>query len=163
MFNPLDFIDVAEFLEESKLDKKEAKNRTIIGRYYYASFLFLREILKENLKNYNSKEAKEFLYLIELSNSHKIILDFLNMLKKEDGKFRKVYNALYILRDLRNASDYELENPARAKSIKEMVDFNNDYYVELSKNKYQIIVNSKSDFENILKDISKVNKILREI
>jgi len=163
MFNPLDFVYIAEFLEESKVDKKEAKNRTIIGRYYYASFLFLRGILKENLKNYNSKEAKEFLYLIELSNSHKIILDFLNVLKKEDGKFRRVYNALSILRDLRNASDYELESPARVKSIKEMVDFNDDYYVELSKNKYKIIVNSKSDAENILKDRSKIDKILRKI
>lgn len=97
MFDPLDFLKLAEELSASPGD--EAKLRTSIGRAYYSAFLKAREWLKpKSLKSYNGPEA------------HKEVQDDLERYKE-----RMLKDKLSKLRRRRNEADYNL-----SRVIKEM-------------------------------------------
>lgn len=104
-FNWEDYFDLGVEL----MDKynEESYFRTIISRFYYASFGIIREYLIEN-NIYKNKKSKQILN----SKSYKVHSEVLNILNDENTKksipeHKQLYSYLYKLRKIRNISDYE--------------------------------------------------------
>lgn len=104
-FNWEDYFDLGVEL----MDKynEESYFRTIISRFYYASFGIIRKYLIEN-NIYKNKKSKQILN----SKSYKVHSEVLNILNDENTKksipeHKQLYSYLYKLRKIRNISDYE--------------------------------------------------------
>jgi len=95
MFNPLDFLTFVKNLPTT--NHHEARVRTIIGRAYYATFLKMREWLKN--KGYNFPSGRD-----EAQN-HRLVQDYLF----QEFQQRGPKDRLHDLRQLRNDVDYNLD------------------------------------------------------
>ena len=99
MFNPSDFLTLAEELAQSGED--ESKIRTSIGRTYYATFLTVREQLKsggwEGLKT---------------GKAHREVREILQKYGREG---RILADKLLNLSRIRNNADYELGQKSEQK------------------------------------------------
>lgn len=105
-FHPLNFLDLSKklinFLEDNGWDNSSLE-RTIFGRLYYGTFLYVREWLGERT-DFNVKHTGE---------DHKNIPRYI----KSKGPFENEVNLLISsefkeLRKLRNQADYHLKVPS---------------------------------------------------
>ena len=92
MFNPLDFLDLADELKPS--NGNEAKIRTSISRAYYAAFLYAREWLRAN--NWT---------LYDDGRDHRKVQEGLEYYKGRGLRDKMAY----LRRDYRNEADYNLK------------------------------------------------------
>lgn len=81
MFDPIDFLDLAKEL----IDGNEAKLRTSISRAYYASFMFLRDVM--NIDDKTPEVHKKIVCVLYRKNPI-------------------IANKLHLLRRQRNIADY---------------------------------------------------------
>lgn len=94
MFNPLDFLVFVRNISIS--NRKEAKARTVISRAYYATFLAMREWLKDEGYRFSGGKKEHY-----------------NHQEVQDNLFRRIgqrgpKDRLHTLRQLRNDADYHL-------------------------------------------------------
>ena len=98
LFDPLKFLDLSKNLANTKINlDTETITRTIIGRAYYSVFLHAREYLKEQKQNLRFSGTGKDHGLVE------------NKLMAID---RQLGSTFRTLRENRNMSDYNLQNPA---------------------------------------------------
>jgi uncharacterized protein (UPF0332 family) len=107
MFNPVDFLDIAQKLEKNS----EARIRTSVGRAYYASFLTARNALAINEKT---------------PQVHRKVLDMLY------SKNPVIANKLHYLRRLRNLADYDTELAMGVKDAEKAVGFAEEIIIKVS-------------------------------
>lgn len=102
-----DYFDLAIELKDNYYG--EAYFRTIISRFYYASFGVTRKYLIEN-KIFRNKYSNKILK----SKSHKVHSEVLKILKDNNVENRipehkQLYNYLNKLRRMRNVADYDCD------------------------------------------------------
>ena len=73
MFDPHDFYEFAKELKNITSQYQEANKRTIISRMYYASFLIIRDLLKDKLQKTTVKAQFDALYTDP--NIHGLVMD----------------------------------------------------------------------------------------
>ena len=103
MFVPTDFLVLSKELTKLKTKVIQAKNRSIVGRAYYALFLSAREKLKDIV------EPEHCIYLSGARsklNIHRLVIN--SYLLSEDEEHRDIGRTLEILRKERNKADYQL-------------------------------------------------------
>lgn len=107
MFNPLDFLNFVKNL--STTNYHEARVRTIIGRAYYATFLKMREWLKD--KGYDFPSG------ISEPHNHRLVQDYLFQEIQQRGP----KDRLHELRQLRNDADYNLDIQLTTKEVQRAI------------------------------------------
>lgn len=113
MFKPHDFFEFAKELKNFTSQYPEANKRTIISRMYYASFLVIRDLLKDMLQNTTVKAQFDALYTDPCI--HGVVMDALNI---ADTHTR---NLLHTLRKKRNEADYRLRSKNWNKEINQVL------------------------------------------
>ena len=105
-FSPIDFLYVACELNEKLLEFESSSSsvkRTIFGRTYYSTFIFLREILKNNTD-----------YISNPYGEHRRLPNYIKFKGPFDEKTNKeLYDSINTLKKLRHQSDYCLKVPPK--------------------------------------------------
>lgn len=105
-FSPFDFLSVACELNEKLLEFESSSSsvkRTIFGRSYYSTFIFVREILKNNTD-----------YISNPYGEHRRLPNYIKFKGPFDEKTNKeLYDSINTLKKLRHQSDYYLKVPPK--------------------------------------------------
>ena len=105
-FSPVDFLNIACELNEKLLEFESSSSsvkRTIFGRSYYSTFIFLREILKNNTD-----------YISNPYGEHRRLPNYIRFKGPFDEKTNKeLYDSINTLKKLRHQSDYYLKVPSK--------------------------------------------------
>lgn len=144
-----EFKEVADALYKScNSEFREGICRTAIGRYYYYTFLNIRELIKSE-DSLNASGLKG-------SYAHSNVKTYLKSFSEEIGnkKFGKVVNYMIDLHDLRKEADYELktvpiDSLIEAKKLTENIQY------ELNTLKYC----NNSGFKDILNYLKAQDKL----
>jgi hypothetical protein len=124
MFDPHDFYEFAKELKSITSQYQEANKRTIISRMYYASFLIIRDLLKDKLQKTTVKAQFDTLYTDPYI--HGLVMDAILI---ADGHARSL---LYTLRKKRNDAEYKM----RSKNWDEEIEKVSQITKELIVNKF---------------------------
>jgi uncharacterized protein (UPF0332 family) len=108
MFNPVDFLTFVKNL--STTNHHEARVRTIIGRAYYATFLKMREWLKDKGYHFPSGISEPY--------NHRQVQDYLFQEIQQRGP----KDRLHALRQLRNDADYNLNIQLTIKEVQRAIE-----------------------------------------
>ncbi|ACX72907.1 conserved hypothetical protein [Methanocaldococcus vulcanius M7] len=109
-----EFKEIADKLPNFKSFPNEGKYRTAIGRYYYYTFLTIRNMI------YRVDERDEVKKYFFSGLIHSFIRLYLNEFSKiiRNRKLIKVANKLKKLHDLRKKSDYNVNTKIKIKDKK---------------------------------------------
>lgn len=125
-FTPTDFLNLASELNFRILEFDSSGSsikRTIFNRVYYATFIWLREILSQNTE-YVSNPFREH---TRLPNFIKSKGPF------DEGVNEKIYKDLLRLKKLRHQSDYSLKVPPKGtKEYENWLFCDEEYAIEVA-------------------------------
>ncbi|MGA9388584.1 MAG: hypothetical protein WBV70_07160 [Candidatus Bathyarchaeia archaeon] len=101
--DPLDFYGLAKELRTKSSNYPEALKRTIVGRFYYAIFLMVRDELGVALRG--SQAEPLYSSISQMGAIHTLVVDALSKIERD----RHLSNVLYGMRRRRDTADYRTQ------------------------------------------------------
>jgi len=149
-FNVEEFKEIADKILNLETLSEEGKYRTAIGRYYYYTFLKIRDIIlkidkREGIHDYFKTGKAHLLVRVYLSK----LGDVLNLDILKDVSFD-----LYNLHKLRKLADYNTDRTVKYAKVRITRKLSHDIIKSLDTLEYNGVVG----FENILKYLKKIGK-----
>ena len=150
VFNVEEFKEIADKISNLKSLPNEGKYRTAIGRYYYYTFLKIRDMIleideREEIRDYFKTGKAHILVRVYLSKLGCIMnLDIL----------KDVSLDLYNLHKIRKLADYDTDRTVKYIKVKIAKRLSYDIIKTLNTLEYNGVIG----FENILKHLKKIGK-----
>ena len=149
-FNIEEFKEIADKISNFESLPNEGKYRTAMGRYYYYTFLKIRDMIleideREEIRDYFKTGKAHLLVRVYLSKLSDIIdLDILKHVSLD----------LYNLHKIRKLADYDTDRTVKYVKVKIVRRLSHDIIKTLNTLEYNGVIG----FENILKHLKKIGE-----
>ncbi|ADC69832.1 hypothetical protein MFS40622_1153 [Methanocaldococcus sp. FS406-22] len=149
-FNVEEFKEIADKIPNFKSLPNEGRYRTAIGRYYYYTFLKIRDIIlevdeREEIRDYFKTGKSHHLVRVYLSK----LGDILNL-----DILKEISSDLYNLHRIRKLADYNTDRTVKYIKVKIARKLSYNIIKTLNTLEYNGVIG----FENILKHLKKIGE-----